>query len=81
MDSGESDKARKAFLVSDIEYDEEGSVISCKLEAIISKKLYSINWIELKIKTDGFRVGNKIKLADPFLNLVSFSHRIKRVRL
>ncbi|WP_366856723.1 TIGR02450 family Trp-rich protein [Methylophaga sp.] len=38
----------KHFLISDIEYDEDGSVISCKLEAIISKKLYSIDWTELK---------------------------------
>lgn len=38
----------KHFLVSDIEFDEDGSVISCKLEAIISKKLYSIDWTELK---------------------------------
>ena len=38
----------KHFLVSDIEYDEDGSVMSCKLEAILSKKRYSIDWTELK---------------------------------
>jgi tryptophan-rich hypothetical protein len=41
-------KREKHFLVSDIEFDEDGSVTSCKLEAIISKKRYSIDWTELK---------------------------------
>tara|TARA_R100001244_G_scaffold43404_1_gene39016 strand:- start:8311 stop:8478 length:168 start_codon:yes stop_codon:yes gene_type:complete len=41
-------KREKHFLVSDIEFDEDGSVTSCKLEAIISKQLYSIDWTELK---------------------------------
>lgn len=38
----------KHFLVSEMEYDEDGSVISCKLEAVFSKKEYSIDWTELK---------------------------------
>lgn len=38
----------KHFLVSDIDFDEDGSVTSCKLEAILSKKHYSIDWTELK---------------------------------
>ena len=41
-------KREKHFLLSDIEFDEDGSVISCKLEAIISKKTYPIDWKELK---------------------------------
>ncbi|WP_105264728.1 TIGR02450 family Trp-rich protein [Pseudoalteromonas sp. T1lg76] len=38
----------KHFLVSEIEFDEEGSVISCKLEAVLSKNEYLIDWTELK---------------------------------
>ncbi|MBS3796852.1 MULTISPECIES: TIGR02450 family Trp-rich protein [unclassified Pseudoalteromonas] len=38
----------KHFLVSEIEFDEEGSVISCKLEAVLSKNEYFIDWTELK---------------------------------
>ncbi|SFQ06961.1 TIGR02450 family Trp-rich protein [Enterovibrio norvegicus] len=38
----------KHFLVSDIEFDEEGVVISCQLEAVLSKNHYPIDWTELK---------------------------------
>lgn len=38
----------KHFLVSEIEYEEDGSVISCKLEAVITKNQYEIDWTELK---------------------------------
>ncbi|WP_105213592.1 TIGR02450 family Trp-rich protein [Pseudoalteromonas sp. T1lg22] len=38
----------KHFLVSEIEFDEEGAVISCKLEAVLSKNEYLIDWTELK---------------------------------
>jgi len=41
-------KREKHFLLSDIKFGEDSLVISCKLEAIISKKLYSIDWTELK---------------------------------
>lgn len=37
----------KHFLVSDIEFEEDGSVLSCTLEAVISKKEYLIDWKEL----------------------------------
>jgi tryptophan-rich hypothetical protein len=37
----------KHFLVSEVEFDEEGVVVSCSLEAIISKRSASINWLEL----------------------------------
>ena len=40
----------KHFLVSDIEFDEEGVVLSCYLEAIFSKNQYPIDWTELKNK-------------------------------
>lgn len=38
----------KHFLVSEVDYEEDGSVISCKLDSVLSKKEYSIDWIELK---------------------------------
>ena len=41
-------KKEKHFVVSDLEFDEEGVVISCFIEAIISKRVMSINWQDLK---------------------------------
>jgi tryptophan-rich hypothetical protein len=38
----------KHFLVSDIEFDEDGLVIACQLEAVISNNSYDIDWTELK---------------------------------
>tara|TARA_Y100001956_G_C4128506_1_gene191919 strand:- start:6411 stop:6626 length:216 start_codon:yes stop_codon:yes gene_type:complete len=38
----------KHFLVSEVEFDEEGAVIICTLEAIMSKNEYSIDWRDLK---------------------------------
>lgn len=38
----------KHFLVSEVEYDEDGSVISCKIESVLSRNEYSIDWLELK---------------------------------
>ncbi|WP_416885338.1 TIGR02450 family Trp-rich protein [Marinospirillum sp.] len=41
----------KHFLVTQVEYDEEGQVTLCLLEAIMSKREYSIDWTELKDAT------------------------------
>ena len=38
----------KHFLISEIEFDEEGKVVSCCIEAVISKRSIPINWHELK---------------------------------
>lgn len=38
----------KHFLVSEIEFDEDGTVLVCKLESVLSNKEYSIDWVELK---------------------------------
>jgi tryptophan-rich hypothetical protein len=38
----------KHFLVSEIEFEEDGSVASCTLEAVLSNNEYSIDWTELK---------------------------------
>ena len=38
----------KHFIVSDVEFDEDDAVVSCCLEALMSKRLVSINWHDLK---------------------------------
>ena len=38
----------KHFLVTEIEFDEEGIVISCSIEAVMSKRVIPINWHDLK---------------------------------
>jgi tryptophan-rich hypothetical protein len=40
----------KHFLVTQVDKDEQDSVISCSLEAVMTRKEYSINWHELKDK-------------------------------
>lgn len=37
----------KHFLINDVEFDEEGEVLSCTIEAIISKRVDDINWRDL----------------------------------
>lgn len=38
----------KHFLVTEIEFDEEGIVILCSIEAVMSKRVIPINWHDLK---------------------------------
>lgn len=38
----------KHFIVSKVEFDEEDVVISCSIEAVISKRSIPINWYDLK---------------------------------
>lgn len=38
----------KHFMVSDLEIDEEGLVVYCCLEAVMSKRTVQINWHDLK---------------------------------
>ncbi|PWR00689.1 TIGR02450 family Trp-rich protein [Leucothrix pacifica] len=38
----------KHFIITKVEFDEEGLVESCILEAILSKRAESIDWTELK---------------------------------
>ncbi|MDA8962528.1 TIGR02450 family Trp-rich protein [Pseudomonadales bacterium] len=38
----------KHFIISDIEFDEEGTVIACFIEAVMSKRVMLINWQDLK---------------------------------
>jgi len=37
----------KHFLVTGVEFDEEGEVIACEIEAVISRRAISIQWQEL----------------------------------
>jgi len=41
----------KHFLITEVDFDEEGEVILCLLEAIISKRSAEINWVDLKDTT------------------------------
>ena len=38
----------KHFLISELEFDENNKVIHCLIEAVISHRVKSINWSELK---------------------------------
>lgn len=38
----------KHFIISDIEFDEEGIVVACCIETVMSKRLTPINWLDLK---------------------------------
>lgn len=41
----------KHFLVTEVEFDEEGVVVACALEAVMSKRMMPINWLDLKNNT------------------------------
>ncbi|MFU2509626.1 TIGR02450 family Trp-rich protein [Pseudoalteromonas sp. ASV78] len=38
----------KHFIITEMEFDEEGVVISCIIEAVMSKRSMAINWQDLK---------------------------------
>lgn len=42
----------KHFMVTEIEFDEEEIVVSCSIEAVMSKRSIAINWHDLKDETD-----------------------------
>ncbi|NVK10774.1 MAG: TIGR02450 family Trp-rich protein [Gammaproteobacteria bacterium] len=37
----------KHFMITAVEFDEEGSVVECIIEAVLSKNEYNIEWREL----------------------------------
>ncbi len=41
---------QKHFLVTDVEYDEDGVVTKCEIQAIINKEVSLINWRDLANK-------------------------------
>jgi tryptophan-rich hypothetical protein len=40
-------RKEKHFVVTVVKFDEEGLVIDCKIEAVMTKKLYPIQWRDL----------------------------------
>jgi tryptophan-rich hypothetical protein len=38
----------KHFIIIEVEYDEDSAVVSCLIEAIMSKRLIHIQWRDLK---------------------------------
>lgn len=46
----------KHFLITEVEFDEEGQLIHCVIEAVLSKKAEAIDWKELK-DSDTWRQG------------------------
>lgn len=38
----------KHFIVSEITFDEQGEVLSCSIEAVMSKRIIAIQWQDLK---------------------------------
>lgn len=38
----------KHFIITEMEFDEEGAVLSCVIEAVMSKRQVVINWQDLK---------------------------------
>jgi tryptophan-rich hypothetical protein len=38
----------KHFIITEVEYDEDGTVTSCLIEAVMSQRTKSINWSDLK---------------------------------
>lgn len=38
----------KHFIVTDVEFDDEGRVILCAIEAVMSQRVVSIHWQDLK---------------------------------
>ncbi len=46
----------KHFLIVEVEFDQEGVVIYCILQAVINKRKFPINWLDLK-NSDNWRQG------------------------
>ena len=41
-------KKEKHFLITELEFDEEGDVVHCLIEAVISNRSAPLQWTELK---------------------------------
>ena len=39
------------FVISEVEYDDEGGVLTCSIEAVMSKRQSPIQWQDLKDAT------------------------------
>ena len=54
----EAKNKEKHFLVVEVDYDEEGVVIDCLLEAVMSRRKTSFNWRDLT-NSDQWKQGWK----------------------
>ena len=45
-------KKEKHFMVTEIDFDAEGNVVHCLIEAVISNRSMPIDWEELKQQTN-----------------------------
>lgn len=45
-------KKERHFVVTEVEFNEDGEVIHCLIEAVLSRRSQSINWRDLKHTTD-----------------------------
>jgi tryptophan-rich hypothetical protein len=41
-------KREKHFMISEVEFDDDGAVIHCLIEAVITDNEYEIDWRDLK---------------------------------
>ena len=41
-------RKEKHFIVTEIEFDDEGAVAACMIESVMSKRVTNIQWKELK---------------------------------
>ena len=48
----------KHFLVTEVEFDENGAVIRCLMEALMTRRAFEISWRDLK-KTNDWITGWK----------------------
>ncbi|XPF92798.1 TIGR02450 family Trp-rich protein [Colwellia sp. RE-S-Sl-9] len=44
----EVENREKHFMITKVNVDDEQRIVECKIEAVISKNEYSINWRDLK---------------------------------
>lgn len=52
----EVNNKEKHFIIVELEFDENQLVTNCIIEAVITKKQYTINWRDLK-QTQYWRIG------------------------
>mgnify|MGYP000043910233 CR=1 FL=1 len=38
----------KHFIIPEVEYDDEGHILSCSIEAVLSRKIRALKWKELE---------------------------------
>lgn len=49
-------RKEKHFMVTEVDYDENGAVIHCRMEALLTRRCFEISWRDLK-KTGDWIAG------------------------